>query len=95
MRPRTLATRIVSRRTVICSGCASPSRTTPSTRLLPGGPRSGPAPSASAGVSARPSTETMTSPDRMPALAAGVSSIGAITRTLPSGSCMTSTPIPS
>jgi hypothetical protein len=95
MRPRTLAMRIVSRLTLISSGFGVPSRRMVSLTLLPASPRNGPWPSALAGVSGLPSTATMVSPDLMPARAAGVSSIGAMMRTLPSGSCCTSTPMPS
>ena len=95
MRLRTLATRMVSRLSVTSNGLAAPSRTIFNFTELPGLPRKGPDPTASAGVSSRPSTAMMVSPERKPARAAGVSSIADTIFTEPSGRVTTSTPMPS
>ena len=95
MRLRTLATRMVSRLRVTSNGLGTPSRTTFSFTDVPGLPRSGPGPAASAGVRSLPSTAMIVSPERRPAFAAGVSSIAETIFTEPSGSAMTSTPMPS
>ena len=72
--------RMVSRVRVTSNGLGLPSRTIVSMTLLPGSPRSGPELSPSSGLNGLPSIAMITSPALMPARAAGVSSIGAITR---------------
>jgi hypothetical protein len=94
MRPRTLATRMVSRTTVTSNGAGRPSRRMLSTTLLPGGPRSGSEASLLSSIGL-PSIATTTSPALIPARAAGVSSIGAMISRVPSGWRISSTPIPS
>ncbi len=94
MRLRTLVTRMVWRVTVTSNGLGLPSRTRVSTTLLPALPRSGSV--ASMALIGLPSMAMIRSPARMPALAAGVSSMGEITfRLLLSGCCCSSTPMPS
>ncbi len=93
MRLRTLVTLIDSRVRLTSNGLSRPSRTTVIVTLLPGAPRSGSMPSTWAiGL---PSMAMMMSPDSNPARAAGVSSIGAITFSVPSCCCSSSTPMPS
>ncbi len=94
MRLFTLVTRMVCRVRLTSNGLGLPSRTMVSTTLLPAGPRSGSL--ASMALIGLPSMAMIRSPARMPALAAGVSSIGEMTFMLAlSGCCCSSTPMPS
>ncbi|MCW0450662.1 hypothetical protein NB706_003496 [Xanthomonas sacchari] len=93
MRLRTLATRMVCRVRVTSNGLATLSRAMVSTTLLPGSPRSGSI--ALTALIGLPSMAMMMSPERRPARAAGVSSIGDTTLSVLSGNCSNSTPMPS